>query len=54
LFQGAAAYYSRFRPEYPAASLDWIVSEFGLCGMGRLLDVGCGTGQASVPFDRRI
>lgn len=45
LFAGTASYYARYRPGYPAAVLDRIRAAFGLDGTGRLLDLGCGTGE---------
>jgi SAM-dependent methyltransferase len=45
LFASTAAYYARYRPGYPAAVLDRIRAAFGLDGTGRLLDLGCGTGE---------
>jgi 2-polyprenyl-3-methyl-5-hydroxy-6-metoxy-1,4-benzoquinol methylase len=45
LFESAARYYAEYRRPYPAVVVNHLVSEFGLDGSGRLLDVGCGTGQ---------
>lgn len=45
LFQGAAWYYRRFRRLYPECVTQRMIEKFGLDGTGRLLDVGCGTGQ---------
>jgi ubiquinone/menaquinone biosynthesis C-methylase UbiE len=50
LFAGTAAYYARFRPGYPDAFLTHVVERFGLNGQGRLLDLGCGTGQLALPL----
>jgi ubiquinone/menaquinone biosynthesis C-methylase UbiE len=50
LFAGTAAYYARFRPGYPEAFLTHVVNRFGLDGSGRLLDLGCGTGQLALPL----
>lgn len=45
LFQGTADYYARYRRPYPPPVVRFLVDRFGLDGRGRLLDVGCGTGQ---------
>lgn len=46
LFAGAAPYYARYRRVYPPEVVNYLVRTFGLDGRGRLLDAGCGTGQA--------
>ncbi len=50
LFKGTAHYYSRYRPAYPDAMIAHVIERFGLDGAGRLLDLGCGTGQLLVPL----
>ena len=50
LFRGTSWYYARFRPAYPRELLDAIVAGAGLDGTGRLLDLGCGPGQLSIPL----
>jgi len=50
LFAGTAAYYARFRPGYPSEFLRHVIERFGLDGTGRLLDLGCGTGQLALPL----
>lgn len=50
LFAGAAEYYAKYRAPYPQALIDDIVSTFGLDGMGRLLDLGCGPGMLTLPL----
>ena len=51
-FKGTAYYYSRYRPPYPEEFFDLVKTEFCLDGHGRLLDLGCGTGQIAVPLSR--
>lgn len=50
LFRGTAEYYARYRPGYPRAFFDFVRKLFSLDGTGRLLDLGCGTGQALIPL----
>lgn len=45
IFAGTAWYYARYRPGYPNAVLERLRTEFDLDGTGRLLDLGCGTGE---------
>lgn len=52
LFRGTARYYARYRPQYPDAFLTYLGERFRLDGSGRLLDLGCGTGQLAVPLAR--
>jgi SAM-dependent methyltransferase len=48
-YEGAAGYYSRYRPPYPAALVTVLRDAFGLDGKGRLLDLGCGPGSVAIP-----
>jgi SAM-dependent methyltransferase len=50
LFKGTAPYYARYRPGYPDEMIAHVIDRFGLDGTGRLLDLGCGTGQLLVPL----
>lgn len=54
LFAGTAWYYARYRPGYPEAFFTDVVARFRLDGTGRLLDLGCGTGQLTVPLARHV
>lgn len=54
-FGGAtAAYYARYRRGYPPAVVDAIVAAFGLDGRDLVVDLGCGTGQLTVPLAGRV
>ncbi len=50
LFEGAARYYARCRPKSPKSALEFIASRFSLDRSARVLDLGCGTGNASLPL----
>ena len=50
LYEGAAAYYARYRPGYPEEVLNTVRAAYHLDGTGRLLDLGCGTGQLAIPL----
>jgi len=50
LFEGTAWYYARYRPGYPAVVINELLQHVGLDGTGRLLDLGCGTGQLTLPL----
>ncbi len=52
LFLGTAADYDRHRLPYPAPVVDSLIEVGGLDGTGRLLDVGCGTGQVFGPLGK--
>lgn len=49
-FDQVAAEYDAIRPGYPAALIEDIISMSSLPAEGRILEVGCGTGQATMPF----
>ncbi len=50
LFTGTAAYYSKFRIDYPTELIERLLSFCQSKGNGKLLDLGCGTGQLSIPM----
>jgi len=54
LFATAAPYYARFRPRYPDELFEFLAARLGLDGGQLALDVGCGTGQASIPLARHV
>ncbi|HWD04465.1 MAG TPA: methyltransferase domain-containing protein [Amycolatopsis sp.] len=47
-------FYQRFRRGYPLAVLDAIVAAFALGEDDVVLDLGCGTGQLTVPMAARV
>jgi SAM-dependent methyltransferase len=54
IFKSTAWYYARYRPRYSAAFFDHLVDVFRLDGQGCLLDLGCGTGQLTIPLARHV
>lgn len=48
VFSGAEDYYAWYRPDYPEALYEAIVSHFALDGSGMLLDLGTGTGHVAL------
>jgi trans-aconitate methyltransferase len=50
LFKGTSQYYANYRPAIPQQVVDYIAELFRLNGEGILLDMGCGTGQSSIPL----
>ena len=51
-FKSCAWYYARYRPGYPQEFFDYLRERFQLNGTGRLLDLGCGTGELSIPLSK--
>lgn len=49
-----AAYYHQYRRGYPAAVLDAIAAAFALTASDVAVDLGCGTGQLTVPLAGRV
>lgn len=54
LYEGTSEYYTKYRPDYPAAMFDDIISKFYLNGTGRLLDIGCGPGVLAIPLSEHV
>lgn len=52
-FDGAALLYDEVRPGYPEDLFNDVVSLSGIPPGGGVLEIGCGTGQATLPFARR-
>lgn len=48
-----AQLYDRARPRYPAALFDDIIAYADLPADARILEIGCGTGQATLPLAQR-
>jgi SAM-dependent methyltransferase len=54
LFAGTAWHYARYRPGYPSVFFTDLVARFQLDGTGRLLDLGCGTGQLTLRLAEHV
>src|SRR5690349_14063941 len=52
-FDRNADLYDAARPAYPEALVDAVVARSGIRAGGRILEIGAGTGKATVPFARR-
>jgi SAM-dependent methyltransferase len=52
-FEEVPELYDRARPSYPAAILDELIELTGLEPGARLVEIGCGTGQATVSLAER-
>jgi SAM-dependent methyltransferase len=53
-FGGTAGFYARYRPPYPEAVWDRLLSEAQLGSTSLILDLGCGPGTATLPLARRV
>jgi ubiquinone/menaquinone biosynthesis C-methylase UbiE len=54
IFNEAAELYDRVRPGYPPRLFDDLAELAGLGSGSRVLEIGCGTGQATVPLAERV
>jgi SAM-dependent methyltransferase len=52
-FDRIATLYDRYRPGYPDAVFEDTILRSHIPADGRILEIGCGTGQATIPFARR-
>jgi len=53
IFSQVAQDYDAVRPGYPTALIEAIIAISALPKQGQILEIGCGTGQATRPFARR-
>jgi ubiquinone/menaquinone biosynthesis C-methylase UbiE len=49
-FASTEEYYARYRPRYGDAAIDYLRDRFGLDDTARVLDLGCGAGQLTIPL----
>lgn len=54
LFEGTAEYYAKYRVGYSPEFFEEVARRFNLDGKGRLLDLGCGTGQLAIPLAKHF
>ena len=52
-FEDAAQLYDEVRPRYPEEIVEHIIAFAALPAHGRVFEVGCGTGQMTLPFAQR-
>ncbi|HTP06801.1 MAG TPA: class I SAM-dependent methyltransferase [Anaerolineae bacterium] len=52
-FDGVADRYAAYRPAYPQALIDTLISITGIQGDSKILEIGSGTGKATLPFAQR-
>ena len=53
VFDRSASYYDKVRPGYPEELFEDIISLSGIPDDGRIIEIGCGTGQATLPFAQK-
>jgi len=49
-----ADFYHQYRRGYPPAVIDTLAGAFGLTGDDLVIDLGCGTGQLTLPIAARV
>lgn len=49
-----ADYYATYRRGYPAAALDFVVDSLGVGPDDLIVDLGCGSGQLTIPLATRV
>ena len=49
-----AGFYHQYRRGYPPAVIDALAGAFALTGSDVVIDLGCGTGQLTLPIARRV
>ncbi len=54
LYRGTASFYDRFRLPYPRALVDDVCRRASVSGAGRLLDLACGPGTATLALSDRF
>ena len=50
----AAGYYHRYRHGYPSSVIEALAAAFKLTGQDVVVDLGCGTGQLTLPMARHV
>jgi SAM-dependent methyltransferase len=53
IFDEVAELYDRARPSYPDALIEDVISQTAIPPQGQILELGCGSGQATEAFARR-
>lgn len=49
-FESTEAYYAEYRPGYGEAAIRYLVDRFDVDDSARVLDLGCGAGQITIPI----